>query len=591
MTKPANAIAAFFATAERLCDAPCMHYKEGGQWHSKSWATTADEVRRLAAALRIRGLERGDRVAICASTSLEWTLADCAIMAAGGVVVPIYQSLTVPKISSILSDSLPKFIFVEDAHMGTRIEESRRSSGILDLIVIAMHEGGVRSKALAALIDEVPSHAIDRVVDIARGMTGADEATYVYTSGTTGEQKGAIISHGNIFAEVSAAEEIFDFSPDEIGLVCLPLAHVLGRLMQFYQLVHGCQSAYAESLDQLAANYHEIQPHFVCGVPRMLEKVTEMIRLKLETSSRVLKRIFLWSTSIGLTRSGFVQKHRAIPFSLRLRFVIADFLVFSRIREKLGGRMRCFICGGAPLHEEIAKFFHAAGLLVLEGYGLTETFAAATVNRPDDYHFGTVGKPLPGVEIHFAPDGEILVRGPTVFKGYRNLPEETRGAFDDAGWFLTGDIGDYSRDGFLRITGRKKDMIVTAGGKNIAPQMIEGIMSSCPYINHFMVYGDGKKYLSGLVTVNREAAEEYLRKKGETPTDMQTVVRHPAIRNLIEDFVNQQNKRLSPFETIKKIAIVDGDFSVASGELTPTLKVRRAFINEKYREELEALYR
>ncbi|MFH0800734.1 MAG: long-chain fatty acid--CoA ligase [Pseudomonadota bacterium] len=608
MTRFTNIIAAFFATARRMGDGPCLHYKQGGRWRAMSWLETAAAVRRIAAGLIGLDLRRGDRVVICAPTSVEWTLADLSIMAAGAITVPVYPSLTAERISYIIRDSEPKALFVCDGPVRQHTQEAIRASGVRDIVIIAMHSfpSPLRGNSqvtpshqgrenhernLCSLGQGASAKEIANVDEIVARIGPIDDATYVYTSGTTGEQKGAILTHGNLLTEVESAQKVFDFASHEIGLVCLPLAHVLGRLMQFYQLAQGCQAAYAEGIEHLAANYLEVRPHFVCGVPRMLEKMVELLELKLENSALPVRRLFAWAKRVGSSRSGCIQQHEAVPLGLRIRFFAADLLFFRRIRTRLGGRMRSFICGGASLPEEIARFFHAAGLLVLEGYGLTETFAAATVNGPNDYRFGTVGKPLSGVDMKIAPDGEVLFRGPTVFKGYRNLPEMTREAFDAEGWFKTGDLGERASDGFLRITGRKKDILVTAGGKNVAPQMIETLMSASPYINHFLVYGDGRKYLTALVALNTEAALSYLGRQGLGPQAIGQLSGHPVIRKLIGEHIEKINKRLAPFETIKRFAIVEGDFSIATGELTPTLKVRRGFASEKYRSLLEALYK
>lgn len=575
---PTNVIAAFFETAKRLGDGPCLHFKREGKWQRMSWREVADSVRGTAAWLIRQGVGRRGRVVICAATSPEWTIADSAILAAGAVTVPIYPSLTAERIALILKDADAMLAFVGNDVRGRFEEAAALAGGGIGIFPIEA-VGGERHGGVGE---------VDGFVD---AIAPDDVATIVYTSGTTGQEKGAILTHGNVFAEVEAARRAIRFAPHEVGLVCLPLAHVLGRLMQFYQLVQGCQAAYAQSMATLAEDYLEARPHFTCGVPRMLEKIKEAVEARVASLSWPARRAFGWACGVGGARSQLLQKHRPIPLSLRAGALLADRLAFSKLKGRLGGRMRAFICGGAPLSEEVARFFHAAGLLVLEGYGLTETFAAATVNREDDYHFGTVGKPLPGVEMKLAPDGEVLFRGPTVFKGYRNLPRESCEAFDEEGWFKTGDIGEYSRDGFLRIVGRKKDIIVTAGGKNIAPQMIEAMMSSSPFISHFVVFGDARKYLVALITLNREAVARHLMGQGRPLAEGEALSRNPSVKRLIERHVEGQNSKLAPFETIKRFAILDEDFSIASGELTPTLKVRRAFTGQKYRDVIEGMYR
>ncbi|MFH1830831.1 MAG: long-chain fatty acid--CoA ligase [Pseudomonadota bacterium] len=585
-----NVISAFLKTAKERGGATCAIVKEHGKWKHICWNEVSRRVLSMAAALRRMGLKKGDAVAVMATTRLEWTISDCAIMACGGITVPIYCAFTQDRIRTILRDCTPHMAIVEDASVATLLVEAHKSNGFQDEIRIIGVEKEAASVSVQDLMCASSSEEMKDVERGARSLTADDVATYVYTSGTSGELKGVIITHGMILTEIRATEHVFNFSHNDIGLVCLPLAHVLGRLMQFYQIIHGTQSAYAESLEKLAENYAEIKPHFVCGVPRMLEKIHERVESYIEKAPARVRKLVRWGISIGKTRSELIQKKRLIPFELKFLHIIADILVFRRLRSRLGGRLRCFICGGGKLSLEIAKFFHVAGILVLEGYGLTESFAAATVNRPDDFRFGTVGKPVPGVALKIASDGEILLKGPTVFSKYLHRPEETDAAFDSEGWFKTGDLGEYSRDGFLRITGRKKDMIVTAGGKNIAPQRIEAIMSDSPYISHFMVNGDGRKYLTALVTLNEAKVIKYLRNLGHEVLEEHKLSGHPEVYTLIKRHIEEKNSKLARFETIKRFAIIDSDFSVAGGELTPTLKVRRQYASDKYRKVLDSLY-
>lgn len=590
MPEHSNIVAAFFEMARRRGEAVCVRFKHHGRWRTQSWNGMARNIRDVAAGLYKLGLGPADRVAILADTCVEWTIADLAIMAAGGITVPIYHTLTVDRIAYILRDSAPSAIIVQGAKLRAVLNKACQSGGWMHEMPVYEMEEGRDYSLLAALAKEATPSAIQAIDRIVSTIAPSDDATYAYTSGTSGELKGAVITHENILSEIRATQKVFDFKADDVGLVCLPLAHVLGRLMQFYCLAQGCQAAYAEGIERLAENYLEIRPHFTVGVPRMLEKIHERAMLYVEHSSRWRRPILLWALAAGLRASSIVQRRQRTPLGLRASSWLADLLVLRRLRGRLGGRLRTFICGGAMLPKDVAQFFHAAGILVLEGYGLTETFAAATANRPDDYRFGTVGKPLPGVELKLATDGEILIRGPTVFKKYLNRPDETREAFDERGWFKTGDLGQYSRDGFLRITGRKKEIIITAGGKNISSQMVEKLIGQSPYVSHVMVYGDGRKYLTALITLNQPAVAAYLRQKGYAEGEEGMNLRHPAIERLISRHIEEQNHKLAPFETIKRFAILDEDFSVESGELTPTLKIRRDVVAAKYRDVLEKLY-
>jgi len=590
MPESTNIISAFFETAGALGNRTCAHFKVGEEWRNITWTEMERSVRNAATGLVRLGLEKGDRVIIFGNTRLEWVIADFAVMAAGGISVPVYQSYNAGRVSHILKDAEPKMAIVESNSLLEVLDEAMDGSGFRDAITVIGMEDGKGLVTLSSLMSGDGRDLAKGIQDTVAGLSKTDVATYVYTSGTTGSLKGVVLTHGNILAEVRAAERVFDFGPDEIGLLWLPLAHVLGRMLEVFLLVHGCQTAFADDIKKLPQVYMEISPHFVCGVPRMLEKIYERIQAYVKEASPLSRHFFNWSMKVGMKHGRLLQKRRRVPFLLRVKFAIASALIFRRLMKRLGGRLGCFICGGAKLPEEIGKFFHAAGIMVLEGYGLTETFAAATVNRFDDYHFGTVGKPLHGVDLKLAADGEILIRGPMVFREYLNLPGETKAAFDEGGWFLTGDIGEYSRDGFLRITGRKKEMIITAGGKNVAPQMVEGVMSETPYVNHFMIYGDGRKYLVALVTLNDGEVSAYLRKHGCPMEEEIPLSRHPAVTRLIQTHVDEKNLGLARFETVKRFAIIDGDFSIESGELTPTMKIKRNVVVEKYRDVLEGMY-
>lgn len=585
-----NIIKSFTERAVSLGGAPCSHFKVSGSWRSISWADILLRTRNLAANLIRLDLARGDRAIIFGNTRLEWTLADFAVMAAGGVVVPIYQSLNAERISHILKDSRPRFAIVEGGGCIKKFDEAVRMSGLSAPITVISMEHGLGLNSISSLAEKAGAEdlrALDERID---AISAGDVATYVYTSGTTGALKGVVITHGNIQAEVKAVEEVFDFRDYEIGLLWLPLAHVLGRMMEIFLLVHGSQTAYASSIEELPRTYLEIKPHFVCGVPRMLEKVHERAEGYIQNLVAPARALFRWALDVGKRRERLVQKSRRIPFFLAIQYRVAEMLIFRKLTAAFGGRLRCIICGGAKLSEEVAGFFHYAGIVVLEGYGLTETFGAATVNRFDDYHLGTVGKPVSGVELKLASDGEILIRGKIVFREYLNLPDETKKSFTDDGWFKTGDLGEYSRDGFLRITGRKKEMIITAGGKNVAPQLVESIMSESPYISNFMVYGDGRKYLVGLVALNVQEATSYLKNHGSPVSDGESISRHPMIVRLVQDHVDKANTRLASFETVKRFAIIGKSLSIDDGELTPTMKIRRDVVIEKYRDVLEALY-
>lgn len=583
-----TAISAFFDRADYMGGKVCALVKSSGRYKGVSWSEMKSRVLALAAGLSGLGIEKGDRVAIMVTTRIEWTIADLAIMALGAISVPVYCALPPDRIAHILADSRPKAAIVEDDAVVELFERARAVGKIAEEMLIIGLRDGTGSHSIEALEKAAGGASMDAAEFEQRGLGPDDPATYVYTSGTTGRLKGVVITHGMIMAEVRSAGLAFRFTPRHVGLLALPLAHVLGRMIQFYHMVHGPVLAYAESLEMLAQNYLEARPHFVCGVPRMLEKIQERVMEHLDRSGPLARRAAAWALKVGGDFIDIKKQSRVISASLRIKYALADTLVFRRLRARLGGRLFCFVSGGAKLSEETTRFFHAAGIKVLEGYGLTETFAAVTVNVQDDYKFGTVGKPLADVSLKLAQDGEILLKGPMVFREYLNLPAETLAAFDSEGYFRTGDLGEYSRDGFLRLTGRKKEMIVTAGGKNVAPQMIEEVLASSPLVKNAMVVGDGRKFIVALIAINEEEVGKRL---GRAPGERQGLAWDPMTRALIDEHIKGCNRKLARYETIKRFAITDQVFSVSGGELTPTLKVRRDFVADKYRDALEELYR
>lgn len=559
---------AFFASVDALGHRTAILHKAGGSWKSLRWKEFGERVTSIARGLVASGVKPGDRVGIFFQTRYEWTLIDLAILAAGGVTVPIYPTLNKEQVSFMVSQSGMRILFIDK-------ETRHRLPNMQGVEIFSCDgsEGNVRG--IEHIEERAERDDSSTSQDVWKNLSLGDPATIVYTSGTTGQQKGVVLSHANVMAEVTAVNSLFSFAPDDIGFVILPLPHVLGRAQQYYQLAAGLTNAYAESITTIADDLKAVRPHFTVGVPRMLEKIYERIFETVAASSPFKQSLFRWACDIALHRVEFVRRRRSVPFKTRLLFPVADFLVCRKIRQRLGGRLRIFVSGGAPLRKDIAKFLSAMGVLILEGYGLTETFAAVIVNRPDDYNFGTIGKPLPGVHVRLADDGELLLKGPMVFQEYFLQPNETKAAFDKEGWFRSGDIGEYSKEGFLRITDRKKDIIVTAAGKKVAPQPIERMLSESPYVDMAMVYGDRHKYLVALITVN---------------ASMVSTMPPSRVHEIIEKEVEAVNKRLSSFETIKKFSILPGSFTIEGGELTPTLKIRRKEASQKYAAVLEKMY-
>ncbi len=439
-----NIVTEFFATAKKLGDGVCFHYKSGDTWNTLTWAEVADLVHQYARGLIAMGVTQGTPVAILSGTRMEWTMIDLAVLAVGGVVVPIYPNLPREHISYILKDSGAHLVVVENDAMLACLREAGDRAASYKVIILQIEGGGhyEGTTTLRSLIErgnEVQTHEIEAR---AAAVTLDMPASYIYTSGTTGVQKGVIVTHGNIYAVTEGTHDLIDFKSDEICMVCLPLAHVLGRMTQFYLLTKGCQSAYAESIEKLGQNYREVGPHFVVGVPRMLEKALERIESVIERTSPVARKLYYWAKRVAI-EVGARREHGEKPRGmLALKYAVANKLVYSKLIDRMGGNLNTFVSGGAPLSFEIARFFTGLGVQVLEGYGLTETFAASTANRRNDFRFGTVGKPVKGVEIKLSGDGEVMIKGPTVFKGYLNKPEATDEAFEGE-WFHTGDIGEF----------------------------------------------------------------------------------------------------------------------------------------------------
>jgi long-chain acyl-CoA synthetase len=419
-----------------------------------------------------------------------------------------------------------------------------------------------------------------------------DVATIVYTSGTTGPPKGVVQTHANHMAALQASAQTTPTTEGWVHLLFLPLAHSFGRLESFLGPYEGLVTAFAESLDKVGENLREVRPHFICSVPRVFEKVYARILAGVEAGSPLKKRIFNWALGVGRRVSRLQQERRPVPPLLALQHRLAHRLVFSKLHAALGGRLQWAVSGGAPLSREIAEFFHAAGILVLEGYGLTETCPVLTFNRPTHFKFGSVGQALPGIELKIAPDGEILARGPNIAtRGYYKQPEATREVFDPEGWFHTGDIGRLDDEGFLYITDRKKDLIITAGGMNIAPQNIENLLKADPFISQAMVYGDRRPYPVALITVNADELRKFAREQGLPADDPAALVKHPRVVERVGRTVEEKNAQLPSYARIKRFAVLAEDFTQETGELTPTLKVKRKVVTEKYRSVIEDLYR
>ncbi|HKZ32991.1 MAG TPA: long-chain fatty acid--CoA ligase [Vicinamibacteria bacterium] len=582
----------FYRSVDEFRKPEHLRHKRDGAWR----ATSSDEFRaaveETALGLLGLGIGKGDQVAILSENRPEWAFADFATLAAGASDVPIYPSLTPAQIRYVLSDSRAKAIFVGSRALLAKLAEVKGElPGLAHVISFdelpgALSLAGLRVQGRAALAREP-----DAVRKLAARVAPDDLATIIYTSGTTGDPKGVMLSHANMLSNVLSAAKVFpQVGPGWTALSFLPLCHSFERTAGHYFMLHaGVTIAYAESVERVPDNMLEVRPHIMCSVPRLYEKMFARVNEKVARDTAARQALFRWAFAVG--RDGFEARlaRREPGLVLRAKLALADRLVFSKIRARAGGRLQLFISGGAPLAGEIARFFGAAGMLVCEGYGLTETSPVITCNRPDRLKPGTVGMPLDGVEVRIAEDGEILSRGPHIMLGYFGRPEATREAIDADGFFHTGDLGHVDPDGFLVITDRKKDIIVTSGGKNIAPQPIENKLKTNRFFSEVVMIGDRRKFAVALVVPNYEALAAWAAERDITGT-REELVRRPEVVDHYLGLVSSMTGELAQFEKIKKLALLPKELSQEAGELTPTLKVKRRVVEERYRSLIDDMY-
>ncbi len=587
----------FWNRVERDGDRAAQRYKANGTWHTLNWRQVGEVVRELATGLLVLGRRNEDAVGILSASRAEWVQADFAIFSAGCRTIPIYPTYPPDLIQYLVNDAGVKTLFVEDAGQLAKVLEVQGKMDALEQIVVMQGYEGEASPRIMTW-DELRRLGRDNVERMKSDLAGRvaevrpeDVATIVYTSGTTGPPKGVVQTHGNHLATLESAAKMETITSGDTHLLFLPLAHSFARLESFLGVHRGLTTAFAENIDKLRDNLPEVKPDFICSVPRVFEKVYAGVIAKAEAGSPIKKKIFHWAVGVGREVSRLKQAKKPVPAGLAFKYRLAHKLVFSKLHEALGGRLRFAVSGGAPLSKEIAEFFHAAGILILEGYGLTETCPSLTFNRLDHFKFGSVGQAQPGIEVKIAPDGEILGRGPNIAKGYFKKPEATAEVFLADGWFATGDIGRIDEEGFLFITDRKKDLIVTAGGMNIAPQNIENLLKGDPFISQAMVHGDKRPYPVAIITLNPEELAKFAKEQGILNTEPAALAKHPKVVERVSRIVEVRNHELQSYAKVKKFAILPGDFTVENGLLTPTLKVKRRIITDTHRELLDSLYR
>lgn len=564
-----------------------------GRWEEVTWEGLGAQVRNVALHLLDLGLRRDDRVAILSETRAEWDVADRATQLLGAVTVGIYPTLPPGQVEYVLRHCGATVAFVENAQQLAKVQSLDCPE--LERVVILdeppSHIDHVLSFAALSASDEQLESRFGERLDAAAEQVDRDHwATIIYTSGTTGPPKGAILTHGNLLAEAAALAAAFRVTADDVVLTWLPMAHIFQRAASAAALYAGVRTYYASGLDSLLDDLRDVRPTLFYAVPRIYEKVYAGILARAEESGVARRSLFHWAMKVGRAVSLRRQERRSLPAYLHARFALARRLVFDRIHDVFGGRVRFIFSSGAPIAREVLEFFHAADILTLEGYGATETTAAITTNTVDHLRFGTVGRPVGGIEVQIANDGEILVRGPMVFRGYFQDDALTREVLSSDGWYATGDVGEMDEDGFLRITDRKKDIIVTAGGKNVAPQNIENALKRSAFVSQAMVHGDCRRYLTALITLDRDTVLPWAEKRGLDPRAWAAVCAAPATVALVQSVVDTVNSDLARFEQIKYFRIIPEDFTVADGSLTPTLKLKRSVITERYGAVLDSMY-
>jgi long-chain acyl-CoA synthetase len=584
----------FFEAVSKYNRSDALQVKTGGTYRSISHTEVADRVRHAARGLSSLGVRRGDRVAILSENRPEWAVADFACLTIGLTDVPIYPTLPADQIAYMVKDSGAVAIFVSNKAQAEKIREIRAQLPALKTVIGFDDIPGLTNMSIAELETRGTQgenrESIATYREDALTVKPDDLATIIYTSGTTGEPKGVMLSHDNIYSNVAASRTAIPFGGRDVALSFLPLSHIFERMGGHYLMfATGTSIAYAESIDAVPVNMQEVRPTLVLSVPRLYEKMFARVLESALTGGFLKKQIFFWARGVADRWANEKLAGKEPGGLLARQYAIAQKLVFSKLKARTGGRLRYFVSGGAPLSPDINKFFYAAGLTILEGYGLTETSPVITVNTPANFRIGTVGKPVDGVEVKIAGDGEILTRSPYVMKGYYNKPDATREAIDPDGWFHTGDIGEL-HDGFLAITDRKKDIIVTAGGKKVAPQPLENKVKTNKYVAQAVMIGDKRKFPSMLIVPNFDQLERWAAKRNIIWTDRAQLLRMPTIQTKMEKEVNEELAGAAHFEMPKKIGLLEHDFSIERGELTPTQKVKRKAIDKHYKTLIDSLY-
>lgn len=596
-------VGVFWNRVHSTPDKPAVYFKEAGSYKSITWSEYASIVEKISAALIKRGMAKGTNVGIMSQNCPQWSFSDISIMSSGAATVPIYATLSPHEVAYLVNHSEIKALFIGNKTQLEKLFNNDKPPAESLQFVITMDDSTIEHDTHLEIITwteflaegskfKEENHQL--VFERQDSIEPDDLATIVYTSGTTGFPKGAMILQRNLYAVLTAMSEFIKFTDEDIALSFLPLSHVYERVGgQFTAIYNGLPFAYAESMETVATNINEIKPTVLNAVPRFYEKVYQRIQAQIRQMPKTQQAFVKWALNIGY-RATKQRVENKVDISVwkqlyRAELRIAEQLVFKKIRERLGGRLKMMTSGAAPLSNDVHLFFEAIGLSIIEGYGLTETCAPLACNRPNDIKFRTVGKPLPTVEVKLGEDGELLVRGPTVFAGYYKNDKATEAAFE-GDWFKTGDIAEIDEEGYISITDRKKDIIITAGGKHVAPQMIENMYKGESLIAHALAYGDRRKYISAMFAVNRDGLRSFAKKQNLEFTTIEELIENPVVIDEIQRVVDLKNENLANYQRIKKFTLLPRELTIEENELTPTMKIKRKRVTEKYKDKLDRMY-
>lgn len=592
---PSTLVEMFLQAAEKYNKPNALNYKRDGEWRPISSRETVERARSIALGLYDLGLRRGDRAALLSANCPEWTLTDAGCQFSGVIDVPIYTTQAANQVAYILNDSGARVFFLQDKEAFERIREDIEPCESVEHFVFFDPTGVDHPKARSLADLEAKGQALGRsspdlTAEMEAAVQASDMCTIIYTSGTTGEPKGVMLTHSNLVSNLIDSSGHLDFEGTDITLSVLPLSHVFERVAMYMYIYHGMTVYYAESIDTIGANLREVRPTIFIGVPRIFEKIYARIKEKAMSQGKLVSGIFNWSITVANEYAHLMSDKKPVGGWLKLKHSIAMKLVFSKWHAGLGGRIRLFISGGAALPDDIGYIFLGAGLPIVQGYGLTETSPVITASTLADLKIGTVGKPIEHVEVRIAEDGEIEARGPNIMRGYYNKPEATAQVLDEEGWFKTGDIGTLDEQGYLRITDRKKELFKTSGGKYIAPAHIEQMIKASRFVNQVVLIGNGRKFAAALIVPDWAQVESYAKLKHLPKQSRVELCRDAKIIDLFERQIAGHCEGLGQYETVKKLALLEDEMTIEGGELTPTLKVRRRIVDEKYKTIIDRMY-